>query len=570
MEFSLSDARSDVTLAAQRLFIERACDFALSVDPDGRVNHVNAGVPRLLAMLADDLLGRELLSLVSADCRPALRAALKAADAGRAEARDLDLVSSIGSPVPIRAKVFRDPATDQVWVVGYDLSEMRKVERDLRTVAAHDPLTGLPNKSLLHDRIERHIALAKRQKGCFAVLMMDLDGFKKVNDALGHLAGDTLLKVVGTRVRDTLRDVDTISRTGGDEFVLVLDGVQDHAVVQQVCERVLEAVRKPIVVQGQEVYVSASIGVACYPEQGNTVLELIQHADMAMYRAKQLGKNRFSHFEQELVSASSAQVSIEASMHAAVRSGEFLVQYQPLVDAAGTVRGCEALMRWRKPDGSFVPPAEFIPVAENNGLITLLGDYVLRAAAMQLKRFDEAGIGGLYMSVNVSPRQLRHPDFEKNLRKVLSVTGIEPGRLVLEITETMLMNDQGKTQALLRQISSLGVRCAIDDFGTGYSCLAYLKSYPISALKVDRSFTQDVEHDDVSRYLVKAVIDLAQALGLETVAEGVETEGQARLLAQMGVDHLQGYLYGRPVDPLQFIEKFRCGRVPAASGSRTS
>jgi diguanylate cyclase (GGDEF)-like protein len=541
--------------AAHRMFAEHACDLALSLDERGRVDFVTENSCRLLCVEPQELLGKEPEDLFCGDAVTAAMSALERAASGPAQDFDVQIRTGLGECLPLRIRAFRDIATKRVWLCGQDLSSSIKAEAELRRLATHDVLTGLPNRTLLRERVEWHIKDSNRQRTRFAVAMMDLDGFKKVNDALGHLAGDSLLKVVGARLRDALRDVDTVSRTGGDEFMLVLGELKDPSAVATVCDRVLNIVRKPVTVADQEVYVSTSVGVAIYPDHGQSVDELTQHADMAMYQAKQQGKNRFSVYSPELL-PSSSQVSIEASMFAAISQGEFLVHFQPLVDAKGNLKGCEALMRWVRPDGTTVSPAEFIPVAENNGLINVLGDYALRAAAMQLVRFDEQGLPGLYMSVNVSPRQLRHPDFEKNLKRVLALTGIEPSRIVLEITESFLMNEQQKTQALLRKISDIGVRFSLDDFGTGYSCLAYLKTYPISNLKIDRSFIQELDKDDVSCSIVKAIIELAKALGLKTVVEGVETESQASVLRGLGVDYFQGYLFGRPTTPDVVVDKF--------------
>lgn len=538
------------------MFVELAADAAFILTADGVVEHANEGAKALLGVSGGDLNGQSLLSFSNEGCADALTSALAMANAGSAQVLALQLISSGGSDVHLQAKVFLDPATRNLWLIGSDMSTSHNAELELRRRATHDVLTGLPNRDLLYDRLERQITEAKRQKGIFATVAIDLDGFKKTNDALGHLAGDELLKEVALRIKDCLREGDTVSRTGGDEFVLLLVELTSTADAQLVCERVMAAMHRPIQIQGQDVYISSSLGIAMYPEHGSSLTELMQHADQAMYLSKQQGKNRLSFYRPELLVGSTAQLSLESSMHNAINKGEFSVQYQPVVDESGALKGCEALLRWQLADGTFISPAEFIPVAENNGLITLLGEYVLRVAVEQLRRFDEAGLGHMYVSVNVSPRQLRHPDFEKNLKKVLKVSGIEPGRLILEITESMLMSGQQRTQALLRQIAATGVRFALDDFGTGYSCLAYLKTYPISALKVDRSFIVSIDKDNVSKEIVRAVLNLAQALSLKTVVEGIETQEQADALAGMKVDYLQGYFFGRPMPPDALIAQF--------------
>lgn len=553
----MTDARSFSGLkVAHRLFSESVCDVALTFSEDGLVDFMTDTSRKLLCVGANELLGISFEDVLCDDGSQQIGAtALEAARTGEASVIEVQVKTGLNAGVPLRMKVFRDPATEKLWACGIDLTASRQVEAELRRRATHDPLTELPNRHVLHERLAWHIENAQRLNSKFAVCMLDLDGFKKVNDAFGHLAGDELLKVVGARLQDAVRSGDTVSRTGGDEFMLVLADIEGSAGVHRACERILDVVRKPIKVADQEVYVSTSVGVALFPEHGEVAGELAQHADMAMYQSKQQGRNRYSVFSSDLQPTAS-QVSVEASMFSAISQGEFLVHFQPLVSPDGVIKGCEALMRWIRADGTSVSPAEFIPVAENNGLINVLGDYVLRAAAMQLVRFDQMGLPGLYMSVNVSPRQLRHPDFEKNLRKVLALTGLEPSRLVLEITESLLMNEQQKTLALLRKISDLGVRFSLDDFGTGYSCLAYLKTYPISNLKIDRSFIQELEQDPVSAAIVKAIIELARAIGLKTVVEGVETAGQAHALRAMGVDYFQGFYFARPMPAQSLLDKY--------------
>lgn len=552
----LPEATTSLARAAQRMFVELAADAAFILSDSGTIEHANDGAKALLGVARHDLNGQSLLSFSNECCAGSLSAALALARAGKPQALSVQLISSGGEDVHLQSKIFLDPATNNVWLVGSDLSSMRHAERELRRRATHDVLTGLPNRDLLYDRIAHHIIDSKNNQKQFATVAMDLDGFKKTNDAFGHHAGDELLKEVANRIRASIRPDDTVSRTGGDEFVLLLPGLESAMDAQRICQSIMDALRRPITIQDQDIYVSCSIGIAMYPEHGGTLSEMMQHADQAMYLSKHHGKNRQSFYQPELTVGSSAQLSLESSMHSAINNGEFTVHYQPVVDNLGCIKGCEALLRWRQEDGSYISPAEFIPVAESNGLITLLGEYVLRVAMAQLQRFDEAGLSDLYVSVNVSPRQLRHPDFEKSLKKVLSISGIAPERLVLEITESMLMSGHQRTQALLRQIATTGVRFALDDFGTGYSCLAYLKTYPISSLKVDQSFVTGVDTDDVSRAIVRAILNLAQALNLKTVVEGVETKEQAGALKGMNVDFLQGYLFGRPVPPEALLAQF--------------
>lgn len=564
MTAKLSDAAASLTRAAHRVFSEMACDAALILKQDGIIEYANEGVCELLQAAADEhgLRGQSIFSFVQDSSVEAVKQAVRLASEGYPSEIEIRLLSTAGDDVHLHAKLFWDSNTKSLWFVGHDLSQVREIETQLRQLATHDVLTGLPNRAVLAERLDHHVEVSTGDGTRFAAIGLDLDGFKRVNDALGHVAGDELLKEIASRIKSCLRDTDTVSRTGGDEFFMILQGVVDEAEAAATCARVLEAIRRPVMVQGHDAYVSASMGVAMFPEHGNNSSDLIQHADLAMYLAKNLGKNRIAVFEPELKASSSMQMSLESSMHSALSDGQFLVYYQPLVDPDGVIHGCEALLRWRRPDGTWISPAEFIPVAESSGLITVLGDYVLRSAAMQLRRFDEAGLTGMFMSVNVSPRQLRNPNFEENLQRVLKLSGLKPERLVLEITENMLMGSKDRSQALLSKIAATGVRFSLDDFGTGYSCLAYLKTYPISALKIDRSFLAGIETDEVSRSIVQAILDLARALKLYTVVEGVETQAQADVLKAMNADYFQGYLYGRPVPPNELLQRF--GQLEAA------
>lgn len=557
----LANANASVTRAAHRVFSEMACDIALILSEDGVIEFATERVCRLLQAGHDEksLRGQSLYAFVQDGSISGVRHAIAETSASEGGSTELEvrLLSTAGEAIHVQAKFFWDAYTRSLWLVGNDLSSAREREAHLRRLASHDGLTGLPNRAVLADRLKLNIQEAKQHDRQFAAVGLDLDGFKRVNDAMGHIAGDELLKVVSSRIKAVLRETDTVGRTGGDEFFMILRDVRSADEARATCARVLEAVRRPVLIEGQDAYVSASLGIAMYPAHGTGVTDLVQHADLAMYQAKNLGKNRIVVFESELKATTTQQMSLESSMHAALRDGEFSVHYQPLVTPEGEIKGCEALLRWRRPDGSWISPGEFIPVAESSGLINVLGDYVLRTAAMQLKRFDEAGLTGLFMSVNVSPRQLRNAQFEGNLQRVLAMSGLEPSRIVLEITETVLMSGQEKSQALLRKIASTGVRFSLDDFGTGYSCLAYLKTYPIAALKIDRSFLEGIETDEVSRSIVQAILDLARALTLYTVVEGVETQSQADALQAMNADYFQGYLFGRPVPPNELLQRFR-------------
>lgn len=434
--------------------------------------------------------------------------------------------------------------------VGRNITQQLATEESLRHLATHDLLTGLPNRSLLSDRLNMAMAQARRTGKGFAVLALDLDGFKKINDALGHPVGDTLLREAGVRLRGTLRDTDSLARVGGDEFIAVLPSALTEAEIQIVARRMIAAIQLPFEIQGHALYVSTSIGVATYPDHGDNEVKLLAHADTALYRAKETGKARYVLYNPQTFTRPVHDVSIEAAMFEAVKNGEFLLHYQPVVDA-GTrqIMGFEALMRWMHPDLGSVPPIQFIPMAENNGLINLLGAWALRAACVQIKRFEEAAGRQLYVSVNVSPRQFRSDQFLQTLDDAMALSGLHGSQLLLEITEGILMSDPEHAEALLTAIAARDVRIAIDDFGTGYSSLAYLKRFPIHTLKIDRAFVKDLPHSIKDAAICDVVISLANHLNLTTVAEGVEDEQQLQFLAAQGCALIQGFHTGRPMLP---------------------
>ncbi|BBP03801.1 hypothetical protein TPL01_05080 [Sulfuriferula plumbiphila] len=443
----------------------------------------------------------------------------------------------------------------ELLAVGRNIAQQLATEESLRHLATHDALTGLPNRSLLSDRLNMAMAQARRTGKGFAVLALDLDGFKKINDALGHPVGDILLREAGVRLRGTLRDTDTLARVGGDEFIAVLPSALTEGEIRIVARRMIAAIQQPFEIEGHALYVSTSIGVTIYPDHGDNEVKLLAHADTALYRAKETGKARYVLYNPQTFTKPVHDVSIEAAMFEAVKNGEFLLHYQPVVDACTRqIMGFEALMRWMHPDLGWVPPIQFIPMAENNGLINLLGAWVLKAACVQIKRFEEAAGRQLYVSVNVSPRQFRSDQFLETLDDAMKLSGLQGSRLLLEITEGILMSDPEHAEALLTAIAARGVRIAIDDFGTGYSSLAYLKRFPINTLKIDRVFVKDLPHSIKDAAICDVVISLANHLNLTTVAEGVEDEQQLQFLAAQGCTLIQGFHTGRPMLPETAME----------------
>ncbi len=448
----------------------------------------------------------------------------------------------------------------EVLAVGRDISGQQATEERLRYMATHDGLTGLPNRSLLSDRIRMAIAQARRTGKGFSLIALDLDGFKKVNDALGHPVGDALLRVAGERLREALRDIDTLARVGGDEFVAVLPNAVDEHEIHLIGRRLISAMQLPFDIHGHTLYVSTSIGGAIYPEHGDSEVKLLAHADTAMYRAKETGKARCVIYSPQKFTLPEHDVSMEAAMFEAVRNGEFLLHYQPIVDArTRQIMGFEALMRWMRPELGAVSPVQFIPMAESNGLINLLGAWALKAACMQIRRFEEVAGRQLYVSVNVSPRQFRNDQFLDVMDDAIKLSGLQGRQLLLEITEGILMSDPEHAETLLTAITARNVRIAIDDFGTGYSSLAYLKRFPIDALKIDRAFIKDLPSSVKDAAICNVVLSLANHLKLSTVAEGVENEQQLQFLATQGCTLIQGFHTGHPLLPEDVMEILKVG-----------
>ena len=529
--------------------LEAAGDAVFRVTLGGQVR---AASRRALQLAGVELDGRPLVSMVHDVDQPALRNALASAggqsggDAVVVEARFRSGERDVWFELRLALIASNDDAP--LLVVGRDMSAQHATEERLRHMATHDALTELPNRVLLSDRIRVVIANARRSGQGFAVATIGLDGFKKVNDGLGHAVGDAVLRMAAGRLRRTLRDSDTLARVGGDEFVAVLPGSSDEAQIKLVTGRLMAALQSPFEIDGHTIYLAGSIGVAVYPEHAEDEVRLVTLADTAMSRAKETGKARTVTYSPRDAGPPEHDISLEAAMFHAVREGEFQLYYQPIVDARGrTIEGFETLMRWKHPTLGMVAPSRFIPIAETNGLINLLGAWALKAACMQIRQFEEVAGRELYISVNISPRQFRSDKFLTVLDDALALSGTPGRNLVLEITEGTLMVDPVHAETVLSKMAARGARIAIDDFGTGYSSLAYLKRFPISVLKVDRAFVKDLPGAEKDAAICMAVMDLARHLDLSVVAEGVETEAQLAFLDSLGCQYVQGYLTGKPM-----------------------
>lgn len=440
-----------------------------------------------------------------------------------------------------------------------DITKRTLAEAEIHHLAYYDSLTGLPNRRLFRDRLAQTLAAARRSNRWGAVLFVDLDQFKRINDARGHAVGDSLLKQTGARLAGSLRDQDTVARLGGDEFVVLLvnlGAAQADATrwATQVAEKIRSALAAPLRVDALDYQISASIGITVFPKAMESVDDLLREADTAMYRAKDMGRNAVSYFEPAMHTALQARFALEHDLRQALARGEMRLFLQPQVDGAGGWVGAEALVRWERPGYGLVSPALFIPVAEESGIILALGQWVLEEACRLLRQLDAAG-HALRLAVNVSPRQFRQSDFVACVNEALRSTGANPARLVLEVTEGLVIEDICDTIAKMMELRLLGIHFSIDDFGTGYSSLAYLKRLPLHELKIDRTFVQDAPTDPNDAALVEAILAVAHHLNLVVVAEGVETQIQLDFLKQRGCGVFQGYFFDRPLPWAQFQEK---------------
>ncbi|MFZ6050171.1 putative bifunctional diguanylate cyclase/phosphodiesterase [Pseudomonas sp. CR3202] len=448
--------------------------------------------------------------------------------------------------------------------------ERKRAEEQLID-AFHDPLTGLPNRALFADRLSRAVARCSRHReAAFAVLFIDLDRFKLVNDSLGHLAGDLLIIQVAARLGACLRQSDTLARLGGDEFTILLDCFDNLDTPVRVAERLISALDPPFHINGEQLYISASIGIAPSDLGYESAEEILRHADLAMYRAKTLGKHRFELFDRSMHERAVGRLALETQLRNALLNNEFVLHYQPIVRLTDNrTVGAEALVRWQKPNGELVYPGDFIQVAEDTGLILPLGLWVLREACSSMAAWHREFPADrpLTISVNLSARQFGQNDLVQQVDSIIAETGIRADCVRLEITESVSMADSERTATVLRQLHELGVRISIDDFGTGYSSLSYLHRFNLDVLKIDRSFVAELDHCPEGAQLVQTILSLARNLGIEAVAEGVETEQHLRILGSLGCNFGQGYFFDRPLAPATFAERLRDGQAPAGQNA---
>jgi len=550
-------------------------DAVISTDRQGVIEYLNPTAESMLGCTLETARGQPLGAVFRLDGDPDNRSPLDlvALCLERNQLLRLPengvLVNREGREYAVRASAA--PIHDQrgqtqgVVVAFSDITEARQMTERMAYQATHDALTQLPNRYLFQDRLNRAIAHARRANQSFAVLFVDLDHFKKVNDGLGHSAGDVLLRAAAARLLNCGRQEDTIARLGGDEFVIVLENLQQEERAAMLARKILDALMPPFQIEGHECFITASIGISVFPKDGEDAETLLKNADTAMYRAKDKGRDLVQFYGRDMHVRALERLTLEQSLRYAVERQELELHYQPQMELqGGRIIGVEALLRWRHPQRGLISPMEFVPMAEETGLIETIGEWVLRTACEQARAWRCEGLPPLRMAVNLSPRQFLRPGMVNLIGRILRETEMEPGHLDLEITEGLLMKDVEGSIVTLRTLKAMGVRLSIDDFGTGYSSLSYLKRFPIDQLKIDKSFVDDVNNNQDDTAITLAVISLAHNMRLKVIAEGVENQAQLVFLQNNLCDEIQGFYLSRPVPPGRVIELLR-GTLPSAA-----
>jgi diguanylate cyclase (GGDEF)-like protein/PAS domain S-box-containing protein len=560
-------AEREIAEAALRLSEERfralyhdTPSMYLMLSLDGIVKLINKTGLALLGYSADELAGESVLRLFLPGDQgiAATHFWQCVADLGQVFHWELQMVRKDGTVIWVKeaARAVHEPDGSTVLlVVCEDITEQKHAEERIHYLAHHDALTGLPNRVLMEDRLDQYIAQAKRLQLSVAMLFLDLDGFKHINDSLSHYMGDKLLCAVAARLQECLRKGDSIARLGGDEFVLILPALTDSQSAANVARKVLVALQANFDIGGHKLHISGSLGISIYPSDGANTDDLLRAADTAMYHAKAKGRGNYQFFTPALNAAAQQRLELETQLRNALSEGEFELHYQPQVNMeSGEIFAAEALLRWRQPGKSATSCSEFITIAEESGLILPIGQWALREACMQLKRWRAAGHSDMRIAVNFSARQFHQPHFHETVMEVLKEAELPPEALELEITESALVQHDEENTALLKRLSAAGVQLSLDDFGTGYSSLSYLQRFPIHALKIDRSFVNGIDQDANQTAIVTAIIAMAQSLRLTVIAEGVESKEQAAFLQRHGCVVAQGYYYSKPIPEAVFTE----------------
>jgi diguanylate cyclase (GGDEF)-like protein/PAS domain S-box-containing protein len=562
-----------------RVTLESIGDGILSTDVNGNITYLNAQAERLTGWSRDDACRRpvaEVFHLIDGKSHQPVKNPAKEVIQhekptginGNATNENATLVRRDGFEIPIEesaASIFDRTGRVTGTVIAFrDITQVRKMAQQMSHLAQHDYLTGLPNRMLLNDRLAQAIAYAKRHRTQVAVLFLDLDKFKHINDSLGHMAGDHLLQSVAQRLSRQVRQSDTVSRQGGDEFVVLLheDMYAENAAIA--AEKIIQSLTRPHHIEEHELHITTSIGISLFPGDGEDADTLIKNADTAMYHAKERGRNSYQFFKSEMNARAVERQSIEADLRRAIDRNEFVLHYQPKINlSSGEVTGAEALIRWTHPTKGMIWPESFIEIAEECGLIIPIGRMVLRQACAQAKAWMSQGFPPMTIAVNISALEFRHPDFYDEVRAILRETDLDSRFLQLELTESVLMRNVESSTTILRALKEIGVQLAVDDFGTGYSSLSYLNQFPIDVLKIDQSFVRDISSNSNSGVIVNAVISMGASLRQKVIAEGIETREQLAFLNASQCNEGQGYLFAEPAPPDDFAKTLLSIRNPS-------
>ncbi len=558
-----------------RYLVDSSPDIIYTLNGDGRFTFINDRVQQLLGFSPSELIGKHYSELVHDEDLERAHYVFNERRVGQRASRNVELrlksnlkndqdltfentlmtisFNSMGmyavGVAPEQRKFFG------TYGVARDVTERKRAEAMISYQAYHDILTDLPNRSLFKDRLGLAVIQAKRNRCGLAVMFIDLDRFKLVNDTLGHVKGDELLQQVAIRLKNCLRRGDTLARLGGDEFTVVLPELREKNDAKLIAEKFLETFRLPFFLEGNEFHISASIGISIYPDDGESIDELLRHADMAMYHVKAQGKNDHAFYEEAMYDATYREMTLEKSIRQAIEQNELVMYYQPQVDVVtGAVSGAEALIRWNHPERGLLSPGEFLPFAEEHGLMIPISDWMLEAVCRDMRDRNMAGLVPIRISMNISPQYLDRGDFAERMRQVLPQYSIPPEQIEVEITENICIRNPQHVNEQLTRLCQIGVSVAIDDFGTGYSSLSYLHRFPIHTVKIDQSFVKEIQREDGHFPVVLAIISIAKGLGLNLIAEGVESEVQARYLEQCGCVTMQGYHYFQPLPARTLFE----------------
>lgn len=540
-------------------FLDSAYDLIFSFGPDGEFHYVNSSWRHTLGYTVDDIERLTIQNIVHPASRKKCIAAFERIQHGETSTFiDAELIGKDARIIAVEGTLtggFKDGSAKIVWGICRDVSERRQAQDQLYRLAHHDILTGLPNRILFLDRLQQARALAQRLRLHAAVLFLDLDRFKVINDTLGHALGDKLLQAVARRICGCVREIDTVARIGGDEFTVIIVNLTDPKDIEKVASKILLSLSQPQVIDGHELFISTSIGISIFPDDSEDLDSLVKKADIAMYYAKAQGRNNFQYYNNFMDENAQRRLSLENNLRRAVELDELKIYYQPKVDiACGSITSMEALLRWEHGDMGLLPASEFISLAEETGLIIPIGEWVLKKACEQSREWQELGLTPIRIAVNVSGYQLQKSGFRDDVKRILMETGLDAQYLELEITESVIMQRPELTMSILRELRELGVHISIDDFGTGYSSLANLKSLSVNTLKIDKAFVRDVEVNSTDAAIATAIIAMGKSLNLNVIAEGVETDGQLSFLRDRNCNEIQGYLFSKPLPPERAME----------------